>query len=39
MRDGESVSDEESEEADLVIECLPRGDLGGPHAPVKAGTA
>lgn len=28
MRDGESVNDEDLEEADLLIECLPRGALG-----------
>lgn len=28
MRDGESVNDEALDEADLVIECLARGDLG-----------
>ncbi|WP_328887176.1 hypothetical protein [Streptomyces sp. NBC_00316] len=31
MRDDESVNDEDLEEADLLVECLPRGDLTGPE--------
>lgn len=30
MRDGESFNGGDLEEADLLVECLPRGDLAGP---------